>query len=168
MSSSVWWEEVTNNTSRASARSGVQDQGQIRSRKAPELWLGHWCQVISGERQRQIFTWQSGLARRRGICYFSQQHVVCVLTTKPSCRMWSLRSYYQPKQKTWNPTNHSCGPSTGNQTNHNCLFLIQTSLPRANLRKSYNQTAILRAILRISSESTIGLLTTPFLANIMK
>ena len=66
-----------------------------------------------------------GLALRKEICYLSQQHGVCILTTKPSCRMWclwGLLPYHQPKQKMWNPTNHSYGPSTAYQTNHSLLF----------------------------------------------
>ena len=31
---------------------------------------------------------------------------------------WGLRPYHQPKQKTWNLTNHSRGPRTANQINH--------------------------------------------------
>ena len=60
--------------------------------------------------------------RRRNIYYLSRQYGVCVLTTKSSCRTWGLRPYPQPKHKTWNPTNHSCRPSTAYQTNHSCLF----------------------------------------------
>ena len=54
--------------------------------------------------------------------------------------------YYQSKQITWNPTNHSYEPSTANETN-NCYFLIQTAFLRANIKKS----------LKI----TFGLFTTP-------
>ena len=54
-----------------------------------------------------------------------------VSVTSPS----NMRSgpHYQPKEKTWNPTNHTHGPSTANQTNHSC-HLIQKLLPGANLK----------------------------------
>ena len=55
-------------------------------------------------------------------------------------------SHHQPKQMTWNPTNHNRGPSTANKPTTAAL-LIQTSLLRANFRKS--------------SEITFGLLDTP-------
>ena len=128
-----------------------------------------WYQVLYGGRQWQIKSGQLGLAWRSGILYLSQQYEVFFLTTKPSCQTWALHPYHQPKQKTWNPTNHSRKPNKANQTNHSRLFfLIQTALFRANLRKSYNQTALLRANLRISSETTFGLLTTTFLADTVR
>ena len=45
----------------------------------------------------------------------------------------NVRSYHQPKQKTWNPTQLSQPDQS--QT---FIFLIQTVLLRANLRKSYH------------------------------
>ena len=75
--------------------------------------------------------------------------------TKPKCWPWG-----QPKQTTWNLTNHSHWLSTANKTNH-WWPLIQTVLPRANFRKSPIQTANLRANFRKSSEITFGLLTPP-------
>ena len=83
----------------------------------------------------------SDKARRKGIRYLSQQYGVCVLATKPSCRTWGLCPYNQPKQETWKLTNHSCGPSRDNQTNHNLFsFFIQKALLRANLRKPGSQS----------------------------
>ena len=66
-------------------------------------------------------------ARRRVFCSLFQQHGVYVLITKPNCRTWGLRRYHQPKQKTWNTTNHSCGPSTAYQTNYSCFSFSNSS-----------------------------------------
>ena len=103
----------------------------------------HWPCVKSclvGGRDKQI-TGQPGWARKKGIWYLFQQHGVCILTTKPSCRIWGLCPYHQ--QKTWNPINHSHEPRIANQTNHSCPFLIQTALLRANLRESFNLQIVL-------------------------
>ena len=41
---------------------------------------------------------------------------------------WGPHPYHQPKQKMWNPTNQSCGPSTTNQANHSLLFFSFSEL----------------------------------------
>ena len=102
----------------------------------PSFMSLNLCQVLSDGRQTQISGWWPGLAWWRvRIFFLSQQHVVSILTTKPSCQMWGLHPFHQLKQKLWNPTNYSHRPNTANQTNHSC-HLIQTALLRANLRKS--------------------------------
>ena len=77
--------------------------------------------------------------------FLSQQHEVCFLTTKSNCPTRDLRPHHQPKQMTWNLTNHRRRHSTANRINH-CSSLIQSALLRANLRNS--------------SEITFGLFTT--------
>ena len=99
VSSSIWWEAVTNNL------------------------VDYFCEATS-ELNRPLYFGGHGLFRRRRICYLSQQYRACVLTTKLSCQMWGLCPYHQLKQKTWNSTKHSCRPNTTYQTNHSCLFLI--------------------------------------------
>ena len=101
----------------------------------------HWpCIVLFGGRQR------------KGICYLCQQH-------------WGLRSHHQPKLL--NVGSASLPPAEAEdvesnqpqpRTQHSLtdqsqqfFFFFQTALLRANHRKSYNQTTLLRANLRISS-----------------
>ena len=77
---------------------------------------GHWPCVTSclvGGRDKYHFA--------AGFSYLCQNGV-WVLTTNPSCRMWGQRPYQQPKQKSWNPTDHSHRPSTANQSNNSSLF----------------------------------------------
>ena len=60
----------------------------------------------------------AGLSESGGVVSVSSPSSMVSASSPPNQaagRMCCLRPYHQPKQKTWNPTNYSCGPSTDNQ-----------------------------------------------------
>ena len=69
------------------------------------------CQVLSGRSQRQIYSPEEKV----GSGFIPAKLDVCVFTTKPRCGTWGLRPHHQPKQMTWNPTDHNRGRSIANK-----------------------------------------------------
>ena len=88
-------------------------------------------------------------ARRSGRIYSFHNSIGSASSpTNQTAERGNLRPYHQPKQMMWNPTNHCRRPSTANKP-------IIAALLRANYRKLFIQTALLRGNFRNSFKITL-------------
>ena len=90
---------------------------------------------------------------------------VFVSLSAASYQTRSLRPYHQTKQPTWNPTNHTCRPSTADANFQQITASLSFKQHFSRLNLENLKLVLLRANFRNSLRITSGLLTTPPMAD---